>query len=116
MGDRAEVTVIDGTSKVVLYTHWCGTELPETLRRAMIRGESRWDDAPYLARTIVCEMIKEDGGRENGLDKITGIGISSQPQDSEHKPLTVNTDEQTVQMGDYIFTFEQYIKEERVWL
>jgi len=53
MGDRANVYIReDNDHGVYLYTHWGGYELPEVVRRALARGESRWSDAPYLARIV----------------------------------------------------------------
>ena len=39
MGDRANVKFHDGEGVVYLYTHWRGTELPQTVRDAMVRGK-----------------------------------------------------------------------------
>jgi len=72
MGDRGNIIVEDGKSKVYLYTHWGGSELKEILMSALKRGKERWTDGQYLARIIFCEMVKGD---EKGL---TGFGISSE--------------------------------------
>ncbi len=71
MGDRGNIIVKDGGSKVYLYTHWSGSQLPEILKEALIKGEDRWDDGPYLARIIFQEMLDGDTGT-------TGFGISSE--------------------------------------
>ena len=92
MGDRANVVVKDGDERVCLYSHWGGSELPATLQKAMQRGKERWNDPSYLARIIFCEMVQ---GREKEL---TGFGISVSPPDGRDRVITVDTDEQTVQM------------------
>lgn len=70
MGDRRNVLIeYENGLSVVLYTHWGGSELGETLARALVRGRSRWDDTTYLTRIVSCEMVK---GSENEL---TGFGI-----------------------------------------
>jgi hypothetical protein len=85
MGDRAQLAVIDGDgpARVYLYTHWHGTELPETLKAALIRGKSRWDDSSYLTRIIFNEMTK---GNEMGE---TGFGIDCTLHGDVFKPVPV---------------------------
>jgi hypothetical protein len=89
MGDRANVKVT-GAGDVFLYTHWYGSELPETLRTALARGIGRWNDPAYLARIIFCEMVK---GHE--MDS-TGYGISGECGDGDDRVLTVDGVAQTV--------------------
>ncbi len=94
MGDRANIVVIDTNEGeelggVVLYTHWSGTELPTTLKTALVRGRERWNDAPYLTRIIFDEMT----GGSKGL---TGFGISSMICDNEHTILVVDVARQVV--------------------
>jgi hypothetical protein len=86
MGERGNI-VVDG---VYLYTHWKGHKLKSILKSALTRGRSRWDDPPYLARIIFCEMI---GNEQDGL---TGYGISTSMQDNNHNPLEVDIDKQVV--------------------
>lgn len=87
MGDRANIVVRDAwpddlgdREAVFLYTHWNGTELPETLRRALARREC-WDDPTYLARILFSEMTRGD-------DSSTGYGISTRLTDNSY-PLVV---------------------------
>ena len=105
MGDRANVIVQDGDEQVCLYTHWAGTELPQTLRDALERGRERWNDAQYLARIIFCEMVK---GCEM---ETTGFGISQTPGDGAGRILYVNVDAQTVSVNrDSAISFDDYVK------
>lgn len=90
MGDRANVVIKDGDEAVCLYTHWNGTELPEVLRKAMTRGQQRWDDSSYLARIIFCDMVE---GEEREL---TGFGISVTPPDGRDRIIDVDIAAQTV--------------------
>ena len=92
MGDRANVKVVDGDSTVYLYTHWAGTELPETLARALGR-QARWDDGQYLARIIFQEMLGDDDGA-------LGYGISSTVVDGDDRVLVVDVDKQVVYTAD----------------
>lgn len=88
MGDRGNIIVKDGDSTVYLYTHWSGSDLPETVKSALQRGKDRWTDGQYLARILFCEMI-------GGDNSTTGFGISSTFCDGG-TDITVNVDDQTV--------------------
>jgi len=99
MGDRGNIIVKDGESKVYLYTHWGGSELKKTLKEALIRGKNRWDDGSYLTRIIFCEMVQDE---EMGL---TGFGISSVMGDGG-TDIVVDVDKQKVNKK----SFEDFIK------
>jgi hypothetical protein len=90
MGDRANVLVKDGDSRVYLYTHWNGWFLPDTLQAALRRGRDRWIDGQYLARIIFCEMVKETEM------ETTGYGIFSDIRDNGHDILSVDSATGTV--------------------
>jgi len=98
MGDRGNIKV----GKVYLYTHWGGSEIPEILKKALVRGMGRWNDEPYLTRIIFCEMIKDDVMGD------TGYGISTHICDNEHEILEVDCNTQTVNG----IPFKEYVKEE----
>lgn len=89
MGDRSNIIIKSGNSKVYLYTHWGGSELKNVLKKALERGKNRWDDGQYLARIIFCEMIKDDVMGE------TGFGISSERGDGG-SDILVSVDNQEV--------------------
>jgi len=110
MGDRANVRV-DGAGSVYLYTHWSGSELPETLQRALMAGRSRWDDSPYLARIIFCEMVS---GQER---ETTGFGISGNVGDGDNRVLIVDCKAGTVTFPNKdTLTFEEYINiDDPIW-
>lgn len=107
MGDRGVVGIKQNIRKkddyiIYLYTHWGGSELPETLRRALAK-KWRWDDNSYLARIILCEMVKDEEDGE------TGYGISGWPMFPDHTPLIVDCETQTVSMGNRSWSFEEYL-------
>lgn len=106
MGDRANVQVKSAsTGSVFLYTHWGGTELSQTVRRALAR-QQRWNDAQYLARIIFDTMTEGDHGAE------TGFGISAKLIDGDAKVLVVDCDAQTVTLHNgWERTFDDYIAE-----
>jgi len=94
MGDRAQVHIVAQKDKeynhdVWLYTHWRGTELPETVSRAIDRGE-RWNDAEYLTRIIFSEMVKND------IDGETGYGIGNHQHGDVYRVITVDVDEREI--------------------
>lgn len=93
MGDRANIVIKTNGEQVCLYSHWRGSDLPNTLRVAMVRGKDRWNDAPYLARIIFCEMVK---GNER---ETTGFGISQSIGDGCDRVLTLDVDTQTVKIN-----------------
>ena len=111
MGDRANVKVVEGNSKVFLYTHWRGSELPKILQQALSYKE-RWTDNQYLARIIFQEMLGDDTGT-------MGFGISSTVGDGEDRVLTVNVDKQEVSVANpkITWSFEEYLSAdtEKVW-
>lgn len=121
MGDRRNVVVefTNGTS-VALYTHWAGSDLPQTLAKALDRGRSRWDDPTYLTRMIFSEMIAAEAGDDviGVLMSETGFGIEPIPTGSdsycEADPgydLVVSLADKTVYDGDgTVYSFEGYVK------
>lgn len=100
MGDRAQVAVGRGAyvngATVHLYTHGGGWRLMEDVLRALRRRE-RWDDAEYLARIVLCEMIL---GREKNVERVsaeTGFGIGVRAHgDLEHGLIYLDVRSQTL--------------------
>lgn len=107
MGDRANIYIHHGKRKgIYFYTHWSGTDLPETLQNALKR-KLRWEDEAYLNRIIFSEMIKDS------IEEETGYGISLQKQDGNDRILNVDTEKKTVSIGKKrIWTFEKFISED----
>lgn len=107
MGDRGNIIIRDeGAPDLYLYTHWNGSDLPKTLKRALSRKE-RWDDSAYLARIIFCEMVK---GSEADA---TGFGISTMETDAGLE-LVVNVQARTVEKkGGKTKSFEEFVAQTR---
>ena len=106
MGDRGNICMEEAEGKkIYFYTHWDGSELFTILKNALIKGKLRWDDEPYLARIIFCELVKKDDG-------ITGYGISTGVCDNEHPIFVVNSDKQVVSIEETNknWTFEDFIQ------
>jgi hypothetical protein len=109
MGDRANIAIKQQIKDekgnpvyIYFYTHWSGSELPEILKSALIRGQSRWGDDQYLSRIIFSEMIQNDVLNE------TGYGIGTYIGDNEHTIIYVDNNAQTVSIGDKTYSFEEY--------
>ena len=104
MGDRAQVKINMGTDPAVwLYTHWDGSELVGTVKKAM-RRKQRWNDAEYLARIIFCEMVSDQEAGE------TGFGIStSEHGDLNYPVIEVDCATQRVVIDGDSFTFNDFI-------
>ncbi len=89
MGDRANVVIDEEDGGTIyLYTHWGGTDLPQTLQNALKR-KWRWQDESYLARIILQEMTGPE-------IRETGYGIATSPPDNGKPYLRVSTKAQTV--------------------
>lgn len=114
MGDRGNIVVKMPEGKFLcFYTHSNGSELPEILKAALIRGRECWDDDMYLARIIFCEMIKDD------VMETSFYGLSTYIGDNSYDLLVVDVDKNTVARvgGDDpsakpkdSWTFEQFLK------
>ena len=105
MGDRANVVIKSGGEQVCLYTHWNGSELPETVKKALIRGISRRDDFQYLTRIIFCEMVS------GSIMETTGFGITQTIGDGGNRVLTVNCDDGTISNNSCApMSFSDYCK------
>lgn len=104
MGDRGNIVVREkGSSDIYFYTHWNGYKLPFVVQEALKRGQDRWDDPPYLARIIFCELVK---GYEM---ETTGFGISCYECDNEHPHFIINMTDQKVERDGECWTFNEYI-------
>jgi len=105
MGDRAQVKFIYNDKdlhELYFYTHWGGSELEDTVKSAIRRGEGRWFDDEYLARIIFCEMVMGDVMGETGF----GIGFSEHG-DLQHPVIIVDCFNQTVNLeSGEVVTFE----------
>jgi hypothetical protein len=91
MGMRRNIALDYGEQrKIYLYTHWGAEGLEDVLRAALIRGRSRWDDPPYLARIIFSEMTQAEV-----LDT-TGYGIAPYVMDDEFPTIELDFGKRTV--------------------
>jgi len=102
MGDRINIAIkYEDGDIIYFYSHWRGLEIKNVLKKALKRGEVRWNDEPYLTRIIFSEMIKDE------VMEVTGYGIAPYPiDDGQNKTIEVNIKKQTVD-GQ---SFENFIK------
>jgi len=95
MGDRGNIVVRDSGGKdVVFYTHWAGYNIAAVVRRALAK-ECRWEDDPYLARIIFCELVKGNEEEETGF----GIGRFT-AADRQHPVVLVDIKKQMVFLAE----------------
>jgi len=104
MGDRYQVIIRSaGDAPLYFYTHWNATRMPHAVQQSLLRAKDRWEDSPYLARIIFCDMIQ---GEERAT---TGYGISTLPYDVSYEDLVIDPEQCTVTCKDKRYTFEEYI-------
>ena len=114
MGDRGMIVVDNGYggNQIGLYTHWFGSNLLNTLQKALQKGKDRWDDPAYLARIIFCEMIAEDSTN----DGLTGFGIfpidlNEFPCDliGNRNPIIVRPEDKEITIDETVISFENFV-------
>lgn len=111
MGDRRNVIVQhDKDNSVALYTHWSGSELPQTLARALDRGRGRWNDGTYLTRIVFSEMVKDEilGETGFGIEPIR-TGATNYCEASPGYDLILDLPSQRVVHDDTTYDFETFV-------
>lgn len=102
MGDRGNIKCVADGHEIYFYTHWCGSDLPAILSKALAKGKPRWNDGPYLNRIIFQELLQGDTG-------LTGFAIWGSVCDNEHPIITVDHDAMTVERDGTTWTFQAYV-------
>lgn len=109
MGNRANVQFrfgADAKAPVInLYSHWNGTRLTGTAVKWLNSpvARCRWDDASYLTRIVVHNILDELADPDDEL----GFGLSYFPDDNEHKILVLDVENRTYELGEYSGTWEK---------
>lgn len=86
MGDRANFVFVQPSGEtIVLYGHWAGSGMLETLAEAVAKAQSRWTDPSYATRIAISQMIGDTWGMETGW----GLQVN-EISDNEHKIPVVN--------------------------
>lgn len=120
MGDRGNIVMKQSDGEVWFYTHWTGSTIQQTLQKALIKGEDRWKDEPYLARIVFCTLVGKS------TDSVTRFGITTRITDNEHPILVVDCPKQKIYLikeeqlqdnrlpkdynPDKTWSFEEFIK------
>lgn len=105
MGNRGNIVIHEKEGgKIFLYTHWGGSDLRETVARALALGKARWDDESYLTR-IVFDALSGREFRE------TGHGISTRVTDNEHPHVNLVMREQVVEIAGVQKSFEDFARQ-----
>ncbi len=58
---------------IYFYSHHEGDQLGLIVAQALLRGKTRWNDPPYLARIIFCQLVIE----QEEVKSVTGFGIDT---------------------------------------
>lgn len=103
MSEPGNIMVRTSSYPVYFYTHHEKRFLPMIVAKALARGKTRWDDPPYLARIIFCEMVIE--GEE--VKGTTGFGIDTEPGGGG---VTIYVDPYTqhVTFEGEVYSFERF--------
>lgn len=93
MGDRANLILSEKSLKhtttaeqarngaIVLYSHWGGHEMANTLALALKEAQGRWDDKSYANRIVVSQFV---GDEWNGQ---TGYGLRAGKFGDNERPI-----------------------------
>ena len=81
MGDRANFAFVQPNGEtIVLYGHWAGYKMLESLAEAVAKAQGRWSDPAYATRMVISQMIGDGWSMETGWGlHVNEIG------DNEHK-------------------------------
>jgi len=96
MGDRTNTVfrMADG-SDVVLYQHWGGDGMLDSLAGALAVARPRWSDEAYATRIMISHLIGSDWSQE------LGYGIATYIMDNEHSVPVIQFHDQTVELYGY---------------
>lgn len=111
MGDRSNVVILHGKDLGVgIYTHWNGSKLPKMVKLALKNAKPRWDDDIYFTRMIFDSLLTQVCAHNTelgwGLYPYTGTVLCEE----EHETVFINIANQTVQIGESIRSFEDYLE------
>lgn len=105
MGDRGHIYLHEADKPGIwLYAHWDGSRLPNLVHIALLRGQYRWDDPPYLNRIIFSVLVERD------LMGTTNFGLDTAPADTGdgHRIVDVDHDAQRVTLKGAYFVTKSY--------
>ncbi len=103
MGDRANFVFVQPSGEtIVLYGHWAGSGMLETLAEAVAKAQTRWTDPSYATRIAISQMIGDTWGMETGW----GLQVN-EISDNEHKIPVVNWLECTFSLHEEDSHFNQ---------
>jgi len=107
MGDRGNIVVVNGfdpDSKVYLYTHWSGSQLPQIVWNAMRTraARNRWNDESYLTRIVFNHLQGDDRGE-------LGFGIAARIGDGTDQIVEINCHTQRVTIEGQSWSFQEFV-------
>lgn len=75
MSEPGNIKVRTSSQPIYFYTHHEKRFLPMIVAKALARGKTQWDNPPYLARILFCELVIEI----EEVKGTTGFGIDTEP-------------------------------------
>lgn len=87
MGDRAMAEIKTEGGSFFVYTHWRGSDLPETATDAVLGARDRWDDYPYANRIIVDQLTVDARDSETGAGLM--LGPDAEDAYNDDKPSVI---------------------------
>jgi hypothetical protein len=95
MGDRANFGFAANGNAIMLYGHWAGEGMLDTLAKALEHSEARWMDSGYATRMAVSYIVDRAGATMSE----TGYGLYVNTlADNEHSVPVVDWDDETVSL------------------
>ena len=96
MGDRANFAFVQPNGEtIVLYGHWAGYKMLESLAEAVAKAQGRWTDPAYATRMVISHMIGDGWSMETGWGlHVNEIG------DNEHKIPVIDWNQLTFSLHE----------------
>ena len=96
-------------ASIYLYSHWGGDSKVEDTENAIEKARPRWNDPTYCARMIISQLIGQQWDEETGFGIEAGLPSSS-PFEEQFAPCVIDTTLNTIQLGEWFGTFEEFLK------
>ena len=110
MGARTNFTFKQGDQYLTLYSHWGGDSKFQDLAYAINEAKPRWGDTGYCTKIIVSQLIGESWNETSGF----GLYAGDKGSEESYDPVTIDVEKLTVETPDLFFTFEEFIKANRI--
>lgn len=96
-------------ASIYLYSHWGGDSKLEDTKNAIEMARPRWDDPTYCARIIISQLIGYQWDEEAGFGIEANLP-DSLPFEEQFAPCVIDTTLNTVQIGEWLGSFNDFLK------